>query len=172
MPHRDRWVRVLVYPRLPGIKAVVVALSDNSAVSKLHEESEPRPQCLAGREGTGGVANRSRPDHLHRNLNVASHCVDQLEALRFQESQPTCPRFLHGLQVSRRAVWPQSVGELLLDDIRCEKRIELLRSRSVGQARQVVFGDFENVDVSHSVLLTRFLDECSTRIPVMKPSFR
>src|SRR5262245_37078844 len=131
MRRRDRCVRVPAYPRLPGIKAVVVALSDNSAVSKLHEESEPRPQGLAGREGTGGVANRSRPDHLHRNLIVACHCVDQLEALRFQESQSTCPGFLHGLQVSRRAVWPQSVGELLMNDIRCEKRIELLGARSV-----------------------------------------
>src|SRR5262249_56628039 len=98
----------------PGIEAVVVVLTHDPAVAKLHEDRKPRPQDLPGDERPGAVADRARPHHLERDLIAAGDRVERLERLSLQQRQAAHPTLLHVPQPARRAVAPQSVPELLL----------------------------------------------------------
>jgi hypothetical protein len=130
---------------LPGIKTVVIALSNDPPTLKLHEDGEPGPQLLARSKWTSGFSNSASPDYFHDDLVMISNGVEHLEMFGSEQSKASCAAFFHCGEITLRAVRHQTVWELLVHDIRREERIEFLRPSTIGKTSDVVFCDSEIV---------------------------
>jgi len=129
----------------PGIKTVVIALSNDPPVLKLHENGEAGPQALTCGEWTFSFSNSASPDYFHDDLVMISNGVEHLEVFGSEQSTSSCAAFFHCGKITRRPVRNQTVWELFVHDIRREERIEFLRSSIIGKTRDVLFRDAEVV---------------------------
>src|SRR5262249_45864767 len=74
----------------PGIKTVVIALSNDPPTLKLHEDGEAGPQLLARSKWTSGFSNSASPDYFHDDLIMISNGVEHLEMFGSEQSKASC----------------------------------------------------------------------------------
>ncbi len=118
--------------RPPTLITVIVTLSNDPAVAKLHKNRDTSTQHVPDRQIP--QRNRQRPGPVHLKSYLLTHrdSVEHLEALTPQHAAPPLSRLKDGRQIPHRPIRKEGVGVLTLHNILMKEPGQFLTDSTTG----------------------------------------